>query len=813
MSSPETPTHDVFLCHNGQDKPVVRELAEKLTARGLRVWLDESEIRPGSPNMDSLELGLRQSATIAVLCSPAGPGPWAKEEIRGALHRSVQQGIYVIPVLLPGMGDRPALPLFLETRTWVDLRGGLTGAGMDSLCWGITGERPGATRRSGANGDSGADATSAEQSRDSGDEDALWHLQQQEMELREHGAGDEALQEVWRAMEALKRKRRESGNPVSEGAVVADRYVLRTELGHGGFGSVWKAWDIQTSTFVAVKVLHHHLARSEERVERFWRGARAMANLSHVEGIVSIIATDLELAGTPCFVMEYVPGGDLTAACRAGRVKPERALDILQKLCEAVAHAHEHGLVHRDIKPDNVLLDASGQPKLTDFDLVQAAGTSGATKGGMGSVLFCAREQMTDASTVDVRADVFSLGMVGVYMLAGQRAVESVYFDAASMGKFVADAQLAQVLEEACVAAVEQRTASVLLLLQRLRGLGAQALETSSHRCPDVEGNGAAADGDLEAQPQHTVQEQRVDEKVDVPAIPPRSEYTRRRWLQTLASVAGGSIVVGAVVVGLPGEGQTCARHNLGALGWASEVGCDTYGSWASITVGDVAVRFRYIAPGNFMMGSPEGESGRYADEDQHQVTLTKGYWLGETEVTQSLWASVTGERPSHFEGDNLPVEKVSWNDVQEFVASLNREKPGLEVRLPTEAEWEYACRAGTIEARYSAKLDDIAWYEENSANSTRPVGLKQPNAWGLYDMLGNVLEWCSDRWQDDLSADEVDPSGPTEGRNRVIRGGSWSDYARSARAAFRILSEPENRSSFLGLRLARGHQASRESK
>ena len=142
MSSAKSPTHDVFLCHNSRDKLAVRELARQLTSRGLRVWLDESEIRPGTPNMTGLESGLRNSATIAVLCSPGGPGPWAMEEIGAALQRAVREHVYVIPVLLPGDGTMPELPLFLQTRTWVDLRAGLTEDGLGRLCWGITGERP-----------------------------------------------------------------------------------------------------------------------------------------------------------------------------------------------------------------------------------------------------------------------------------------------------------------------------------------------------------------------------------------------------------------------------------------------------------------------------------------------------------------------------------------------------------------------------------------------------------------------------------------------------------------------------------------------
>jgi formylglycine-generating enzyme required for sulfatase activity len=193
-------------------------------------------------------------------------------------------------------------------------------------------------------------------------------------------------------------------------------------------------------------------------------------------------------------------------------------------------------------------------------------------------------------------------------------------------------------------------------------------------------------------------------------------------------------------------------------------------------------------------MGSAEEEEGRYDDEGpRHEVHISRGYWLFDTPCTQALWQAVMGDNPSGFQGAARPVENVSWKGCQGFIEALNAQLPGLGLRLPTEAQWEYACRAGMETARYAEDLDAIAWYEANSGNETHPVKQLQPNAWGLYDMLGNVLECCQDGRRDYTEAIEVDPVlAPTEAdANRALRGGSWFLSARSVRAACRRWHHP----------------------
>ncbi len=280
---------------------------------------------------------------------------------------------------------------------------------------------------------------------------------------------------------------------------------------------------------------------------------------------------------------------------------------------------------------------------------------------------------------------------------------------------------------------------------------------------------------------------------------------------------------------------------------WATDIGQDQYGPWVTITVPAIekgrspaVQRLRWIPPGRFLMGSPKGEAGRFRHEGpQHEVRIACGFWLFDTPCRQALWQAVTGDNPSEFRTANRPVENVSWRDVQEFLRRIGDRVPGLGLVLPTEAQWEYACRAGTGTATYAGDLeilgyhnapvlDAIAWYGGNSGAGfeldngedssdweekqyphqragTRPVGLKAPNGWGLYDMLGNVWEWCADgkrTYQSETVADPVGPARP--GASRVLRGGNWADCARDLRSASRYALTQNSLHGGIGFRCAR---------
>jgi formylglycine-generating enzyme required for sulfatase activity len=276
---------------------------------------------------------------------------------------------------------------------------------------------------------------------------------------------------------------------------------------------------------------------------------------------------------------------------------------------------------------------------------------------------------------------------------------------------------------------------------------------------------------------------------------------------------------------------------------WASAMGRDEYGAWAEISVGKTRQRLRLIKPGKFLMGSPENEAVRFGDEGlQREVSIGKGFWIFDTACTQALWRVVMGTNPSRFKSPDRSVEMVSWDDAQEFIVKINEHVSGLNLSLPSEAQWEYACRAGTHGMSYAGDfeilgqdnapgLDAIAWYGGNSGEGfelknghdssdwlakqydhktagTRRMKLKTANDFGLYDMLGNVWEWCADAWHatyDGAPSDgSVWESVDKEAVSRVVRGGSWGSHAWTVRSAYRRRHEPGSRLDNIGFRCVR---------
>ena len=219
---------------------------------------------------------------------------------------------------------------------------------------------------------------------------------------------------------------------------------------------------------------------------------------------------------------------------------------------------------------------------------------------------------------------------------------------------------------------------------------------------------------------------------------------------------------------------------------------------------GGAELELIWCAPGSFEMGSPATEQGRLDGETHRTVSITKGFWLGKYEVTQRQWASVMRGNPSKFKNPDHPVETVTWHDCEIFLRRVNAALKDMSFRLPTEAEWEYACRAGSKEpVSGSGQIGEMAWYEVNSDSQTHEVGRNKPNAWGFYDMHGNVLEWCSDWYSVPAVGDAVDPKGPPSGSFKVLRGGCWFFSDRDCRSAYRLRREPGLRNCIFGFRLA----------
>jgi formylglycine-generating enzyme required for sulfatase activity len=259
-----------------------------------------------------------------------------------------------------------------------------------------------------------------------------------------------------------------------------------------------------------------------------------------------------------------------------------------------------------------------------------------------------------------------------------------------------------------------------------------------------------------------------------------------------------------------------------------AEIGAGRVGATLGVPlVGKMVMPFAFCPAGSFKMGSPSAEDGRSSDEKQVNVTiqigvvtrdqgrssdekqvnvtLSKAFWMAKTEVTQAQWRAVMGSDPSSFKGDDLPVESVSWDDAQEFIKKVNDSgvlPSGWKMVLPTEAQWEYACRAGETGPYSGGTIERVAWYCDNSEKKTHAVGTKKSNAWGLHDMHGNVWEWCAD-WYDDSLSGGPDPSGASRGIFRVHRGGSWPSMAADCSATSRGKRAPISRSRHQGFRPA----------
>lgn len=792
--------YDCFLSHNSQDKAAVRVLARQLRDRGLRIWLDEDELRPGVPWQELLELGIKQSRSALVLIGADGLGPWEEKEMRAVLNLAVKDQRPVIPVLLPDTLAAPELPLFLQDLSWVDLRANAESgelSGLQRLIWGITGRKPVADGESRCP-DSGIETLSQE----------LDALLEQEEELI---AADQDAKEI-RFQILEKRRQIRQGNQLRPGDFLAGRrYKLIEVIGRGGFATVFKAFDKTLRRLVAIKVLHGQLADEKSRVERFERGARLMARLTH-PNIVQVLDPGGEDDGHHFFVMEYLQGGDLHRAILAGQMDSERALEIILGVGEALAFAHAQDVIHRDVKPHNILLDERGRPKLSDFDLVRAGDTTGGTHtGALGSFGYAAPEAMHKPQDADARADVYGLGMTAIFALHGAELNPHQMFR--DPDGLVSSLDVARPVKRALLMAIhwerEQRYSDI-------EGFLAAITEIE----PEPPGNASVTD----------------ERKLDLGVTLTRDQIDRLLERGMALGVDGEQLNEDEVWEFVERTRQAGlvapAAHNPRESAQAQ--GLTPFRD--PLKDGSQGPRMIALPGGIFRMGSPEG-LGSFDERPAHRVKVT-GFALGQypltvgdfrrfveasgyrTEAEQGGGASVwTGKQwtmrsdaswrqPYLAQDDTHPVVCVSWNDAQAYCRWLS-EQTGQRYQLPSEAQWEFACRAGGDSAycfgAEEVRLGDYGWYGKNSGKNTHPVGQKAANAWGLHDLHGNVWEWCRDGFRDYSKATVEDPIGPeAAGGHRVIRGGSWYEHAQYVRCASRLWNEPGLRNVYLGFRPAR---------
>jgi formylglycine-generating enzyme required for sulfatase activity len=403
-------------------------------------------------------------------------------------------------------------------------------------------------------------------------------------------------------------------------------------------------------------------------------------------------------------------------------------------------------VVHRDIKPSNLRLLSESTVKVLDFGLARHVQDATMTMSGaaLGTLDFLAPEQQEDGSKADARSDQYSLGATAYFLLTGKRP-------RAIREKDVPDAWR-ELVFKSMEESPANRYTSMPAFAEALAAIGAPASRV-------------AAPSPISSPP------------LPGPVLDMSSKgHTVHKWAEVLVYAPDPSIITDKAI-----------REWISATGLPWRVKDRTTG-----------IEMVVIPPGKYMRGASVQDSEAEEDErPSHEVTITKAFYFGVYEVTQDEWQSLMGDNPSHFKGERLPVDSVSWEDTHKF---LGKSK-GL--RLPTEGEWEYACRGGMTSSRYGA-LDAIGWYYDNGAKSNHLVGGKVANGYGLHDVLGNVWEWCLD-WYGEFSPEaQTDPLGPSFGEYRVCRGGSRRDVRRYCRASFRYFLAPVDGRNNLGFRVAR---------
>ena len=714
------------------------------------------------------------------------------------------------------------------------------------------------------------------------------------------------------------------------GEVFCDRYKITSYLGEGAMGVVYGCMDLVAQIEVAIKMFPPELSNNQEMMEDIRYNYQLIQALKH-DNIAALknLEPDPKRSGSYLLVMELARGTslqELILACKK-RQRPfsvDEALPLLRQIASALDYAHANKVVHRDVKPGNIIVSDEGKVFVLDFGLAARIRSTIATLSAQsddtsGTPAYKSPEQWK-ARRARASMDQYALGVVAYEMLANALPFESenngmlrdaVLYEEPERIEGISDTVWNALLKalakdpderfENCMAFVEalagnsnnsgaadsrmgkrdsaqdyfelSATFEVLELRAAKRNISlddddeflikkksaenaerhndyvkaarflAEAVERGKQiiqrhkeenarrkaeeeslrkaeersRCEVVE-EIKIEHQDEKAAPSRSEEESicETDEKTPPRAgedLPIAEEMPLRDEEKSLPE-AGKESSAHAVEEAVKHSEETDSREERNSEGASDKKSAEQLISLPH----KVKLAMIRIKAGSFIMGSPENEIGHDKDEKLHRVTLTRDFWIGKFPVTQEEYEALMGHNPSHFKRGRYPVESVSWDDARAFCERLNRRYSRVLPRnyqfdLPTEAQWEYACRSGIRTALNSGKkltsrmrscfnLDEVAWYCENANGRPHTVGRKQPNASGLFDMHGNVGEWCRD-WHGFYRSDETDPVGPASGSGRVYRGGSWYDNAGRCRSAYRSYASQGHRSFDVGFRIA----------
>lgn len=606
------------------------------------------------------------------------------------------------------------------------------------------------------------------------------------------------------------------------------KYKIVRHISSGGFGNTYEGELTLLHHRVAIKEFfvkdfcnrdaqtshvtvgtQSKVALVEKLRKKFLEEAATLFSIHH-EHIIRV--TDIfEENGTAYYVMDFIEGESLQQMLkRRGTLPEEIALVYIRQVADALDYIHSQNRLHLDVKPGNIMVTRQDNAILIDFGASKhyddESGENTSTLMGVNTKGYAPIEQTTQSFTsFSPATDIYALGATLYKLLTGVTPPDA--------NLLMAEEQTLQPLPSGISASTREAVKRSMSLKRKDRPQSIpellaildskSATQVSTHEEVEVTLldephpkplSNTINNPSIQTQPQPKV------ESVSTDAV----KGSRRK--QGLEYFIIALLVIGIfVAIGLSLNNSSEMEYSSGTAS------ADTVAEeWSdqTFTVNGVSFTMVAVEGGTFTMGATaeQGEDALDSEKPAHSVTLSS-YYIGQTEVTQALWKAVMGNNPSDFKGDDLPVETVSWDDCQEFIRKLNQ-FTGKRFRLPTEAEWEYASRGGKKSRGYryagSNAIDEVAWYGSNSGSRTHTVATKQANELGLYDMSGNVWEWCQDWYGSYSSGSQTNPTGPIGESNRVQRGGSWGNFARVCISSSRRGSDNSSNCNYgIGFRLA----------